>query len=279
MLPTTWWPWNDVGHTDEARKETNELLPGVGRGFETPKPIRLLKRIIELGTNRDQPLQADIVMDFFAGTCSMAQATLSANREDNGNRRFIVVQIPELIYEQRLKDGTVIKTIADIGKERLRRAIVKLQNASNGQQDIFKNNEAFEDLGFRVFKLSESNYRQWRGVEERDGEKFAEEMELFSDPLLPGWKPEDVLWEVALKEGYSLSAAVEEVHVQDANRVWRVADPDKAQSFLICLDREIKTEAMNALQLRKEDLFVCRDAALTDEQAANLALTCKLKTI
>lgn len=273
IVPYTWWPFTDVGHNDEAQKETAALIGK--KVFNTPKPVRLINRMLTIGASENE-----IVLDFFAGSCVTAQGVLESNIANNTDLQFVMIQLPEPCDEKTVAYHAGLKSIAEIGKERIRRTVKKIkEEAEKGQQDIFKDPDKSEDLGFRVFKLSESNYRQWRGVEERDGEKYAEEMALFSDPLMPGWKPEDVLWEVALKEGYSLSAAVEEFQVQDANRVWRVADPDKDQSFLICLDREIKTEAINALQLRKDGLFVCRDAALTDEQAANLALTCKLKTI
>jgi adenine-specific DNA-methyltransferase len=126
-------------------------------------------------------------------------------------------------------------------------------------------------------------------------------MGMFIDPLLPGWKAMDVIYEVALKEGYSLTSQIAEFHPQitqisqkgkaakeqsvksaqsaDENAVYRVTDADKGQSFLICLDDKLKAAAIKALGLKKDDLFICRDVALTDEQAANLALQCKLKTI
>jgi len=102
---------------------------------------------------------------------------------------------------------------------------------------------------------------------------------LFTDGLLLGWKREDVIWEVALKEGYNLSSTVQPLQEIKNNQVFRVTDPDREQSFCICLDDKLNAETAKALKLGKEDLFVCRDAALTDEQAANLALQCKLKTI
>ena len=184
-----------------------------------------------------------------------------------------MVQIPEITGRRDFH------TVSDISKERTRRAIKKIKEEAKGQEELFKNREIPEDLGFRVFKLSESNYRQWRGVKDKEGEIYAEEMELFTDPLLPGWKAEDVIWEVALKEGYDLSSTVEKVKGIKGIRVWRVIDTDREQSFLICLDDKLKAATVRALKLGKEDIFVCRDAAMTDEQAANLALTCKLKTI
>ena len=199
------------------------------------------------------------------------------------NCRFILVQLQEPIDlktasgKEALKLG--LKNIAEIGKERIRRVIKKMKDEAELQQDLFNNRETPEDLGFRVFRLAESNYRQWQGVGDKDGEKYADEMKLFTDPLLPGWKLEDVIWEVALKEGYSLSSTIEEQKELKGNQVWKVTDAERGQSFHICLDDKLKAATVRALKLGKVDLFVCRDAALTDELAANLALTCKLKTI
>jgi hypothetical protein len=99
------------------------------------------------------------------------------------------------------------------------------------------------------------------------------------DPLVDGWQGEDVLWEIAIKEGYALHSRVEQLDDVAQNTVWRVTDPDKQQSFLICLDHEVQETSVAALRLSADDLFICRDVALSDTPAANLALQCRLKTI
>ena len=104
-------------------------------------------------------------------------------------------------------------------------------------------------------------------------------MELFIDPLLDGWQPEGVIWEVAIKEGYGLTARIEPVSRITTNAVTCVSDPDTGQSFLICLDDRFDPATMEALQLSVDDLFICRDVALDDTLMANLALNCRLKTI
>jgi len=131
-------------------------------------------------------------------------------------------------------------------------------------------------------------------------------MAMFRDALVEGWKPENVIYEVAIKEGFGLNCRIEELkprmntdeHGAKPNRqdgistqrhkgtkrsetgpgVYRVTDPDKEQSFYICLDDEIRLESLRFLSLKKDDLLICRDKALDDEAAANLALQCRLKT-
>jgi len=308
MLPTTWWAFGDVGHTDEARKETNALLPGMGRGFETPKPVRLLKRIVDLATSEEPTEHQDIFLDFFSGTCTTAQAVMELSVEDGRSRQAIMVQLPERLNEvQELEDGTKLATIADIGKERLRRVIAKIraereEKTKEANGGLFKGQEdkqAELDLGFRVYKLAESTHRPWQHTRRAEGEEFARyqmRLEEQLDPILEGSHPDDILWEVALKEGYSLSSRVEslgdtaevrprkkgEPHPRSTSpftMLFRITDEDKGQSFLICLDDAITLSKAKALELKKDDLFVCRDKAITDEVAANLALQCRLKTI
>ena len=257
-------------YTRHGTQEINELFGA--RIMDFPKPSAMIRELTEQGCDDEE----GIVLDFFAGSCPTAQAVMELNRADAGKRKYIMVQLPEPTNESSISRKVGFHTIAEIGKDRVRRAIKKLKE-ENDSKLKFENTS--EDLGFRVFKLDESNYRQWRGVEEKDVEKYADEMDLFTDPLLSGWKPEDVVWEVALKEGYGLSSTVEEVKGVKGNHVWQVADPDRDQSFHVCLDNDLKAATVKALKLGRDDLFVCRDAALTDEQAANLALQCKLKTI
>lgn len=224
----------------------------------------LLRTICEQCTEDD-----DLVLDFFAGSATTAQAVLDLNREDGGNRRFILVQLPEPTGR---KD---FPSIAEIGKERIRRVIAKLKKADEGKLP----KDQPEDLGFRVFKLAPSHHKLWAGVEKKEPSGYGEEMDLFKDPLLPGWTPENLIWEVALKEGYSLSATIEKLTAPKHGTFFRVADPDKGQHFTLCLEETLHPEDLKALNLSKDDLFICRDIALTDELAANLALQVRLRTL
>jgi adenine-specific DNA-methyltransferase len=274
VVVSAWWPHADAGHNDEAKKELQALFDGESP-FDTPKPTRLVRRMLTVCTD---PCAGDLVVDFFAGSCTTANAAIQQNHEDGGNRRFIMVQMPEATPEESAARQAGLNTIAEIGKERTRRVIKKLKDDSKGKLDL-KDRETPEDLGFKVFKLAESNYQRWRGTDAKTGGALLAEMEKQVDPLVPGWKPMNVIYEVALKEGYSLTCGIEEVKSVAGNTIHRVTDADKGQSFLICLDDKLKAAAIKALGMKKDDLFICRDVALTDEQAANLALQCKLKTI
>jgi adenine-specific DNA-methyltransferase len=276
-------PWSQDG--------TLELVDifGNGKVFPFPKPSKLIKQLLGC-VWRDREA---VVLDFFAGSCPTAQALLCANREYGGSQRFIMVQLPEPTV------GTDFSTIADIGKERIRRVIAKMKKEDAGK--LLTGREGKEDLGFKVFKLAESNYASWRGVAEPKPAGYVEQMKAFADTLVSGWKPDNVIYEVALKEaGYGLSCRIEELSPprhQDTKksekgqkkttatddghgpRIFRVTDPDKEQFFFICLDDKIRLADLRPLNLTREVLFVCRDKALDDEAAANLALQCRLKTI
>ena len=250
----------------EGKKQLREVL-GESDILNNPKPVGLIKHLLQFSTDQDS-----IVLDFFAGSCTTAQAILELNREDGGSRRFIMVQLPEPTPDESIAMNAGYKTISDIGKERIQRILTQMKDNS-----LFHKSE---DLGVRVFKLAESNYRTWNGIEEDTPDYYAGQLEFFSEnPLVEGWEPEGVIYEVAIKEGYRLDRLIEEVEETDENTIYRVMSADKQQSFCICLDEELFQDDVNKLKLTQDDLLVCRDQALDDTKAANLALQCRLKVI
>jgi len=259
-------------YTQHGTNEIKDLL-GDGKVFTFPKPSTLISKLAEIFTEEN-----DLVLDFFAGSCPAAHGVMSLNRSDGHSRQFIMVQLPEPTPEDSIAREHGFETISDIGKERIRRVLIKLEEENNGKLEL-STRKTPEDLGFKVFKLTTSSYKPWTGTNDKDADKYIDQMEAFADRLGEGWKPENVIYEVALKEGYGLNITIEEVGDIKTNKILRVCDPEKDQSFLICLDKKLKDETPKKLKLTKDDLFICRDNALTDEQAANLALQCKLKTI
>ncbi len=182
ITPTTWWPHEDAGHNDEAKKEIKALFT-TSIPFDTPKPTRLIERLLQLGTNRDTE---DVVLDFFAGSGTTAHAALSMNQKDNGNRKFILVQLPESTEQ------TDFPTIAEISKERIRRAASKLTEVDR--------NEKGEDRGFRVFKLKPSNFRRWLELPpDSPSEQIAIELEGHVEHVNPDASQEDLLFEILVK--------------------------------------------------------------------------------
>lgn len=263
-------------YAQTAANEFDAIFGGL-RVFDNPKHYADLAQMVQYLTGGD-----DTILDFFAGSCSLAHAVMEANRIEHSARKFICVQLPEPVNAGKLAGKNALslgmKTIADIGKERIRRVIGRLGQGSDGQANFHAVGK-LDDLGFRVFRLSASNFRPWTGVEEREAELYRRTMDLFTDPLLEGWQPVDVIYEIALKQGYSLTSGIRRLESVHPNTVYVVVDPDKEQSFRISLDEEIMPETISVLALKKEDLFICRSIALSDTLTANLALQCKLKTI
>ena len=274
ITPVTVWLNDEVGNTHQANNELKALLGG--GIFDNPKPTSLIKRMLQLSTSLSDE---DIVLDFFAGSCTTADAVLDLNQGDGGNRRFICVQLPEPFDPPKtLENGTQLSNVAEIGKERIRSVITRIQQKDDVQPSM-EIDEGHAQLGFKVFKLSSSNYRCWQGDTEKDFDACIEEMALLNDPLVDNWKAENVVYEIAIKEGYSLNCRVELLQNISANAVYEVTDFEKEQAFKICLDNTIEPGLSKELNLDIQDLFICRDVALNDEIAANLALQCRLKTI
>ena len=256
----------DVETNSQGRTQLREFFKEY-HIFDYPKPVGLVKHLLQFSSSSDS-----IVLDFFAGSCTTAQAVLELNREDGGNRRFIMIQLPEPTPEKSAAKKEGYETIADIGKERIRRVLAKMQE---GRESIES-----ADFGVKIFKLTESNYRSWNGVEEDAPESYAEQMTLFlDDPFIDGWTPENVIYEVALKEGYRLDSPIEQVKGLGRNTIFKVSSADQEQAFYICLDKELFQDDVDKLELTNDDLFVCRDQAMDDTKAANLALQCRLKAI
>ncbi len=243
--------------------------------FDNPKDHEILARLIKYCTIAGN---GDIVLDFFAGACTTAEAVLRLNREDGGNRHFICVQLPELTSEKSPARKAGYMNIVQIGKDHIRRVISTMRSEDEGKLDLSLRKEP-EDLGFRVFKLAPSNYKQWKSIDASDPEAYTKQLDMFADLLLDNWSPINVLWEVAVKEGFGLNTQIERLEEVQNNMVWRITDPDKDQSMLVCLDDELKPTTLSTLPLSREHVFVCRNKALDDTKAANLALQCRLKKI
>ncbi|MBF0340762.1 MAG: site-specific DNA-methyltransferase [Magnetococcales bacterium] len=191
LVPWTWWPHEEAGHTDEAKKEIQSIL-GSQIVFDTPKPSRLIERVLHIASHPD-----DLVLDFFAGSGTTAHAVLDLNKKDGGNRRFILVQLPEPTGQKEYP------TIAEITKERVRRVIKKLNAEEAGQLDLSEG--AKQDRGFRVFKLDTSNLKPW----EPDPAKLEEHLFSHVDHILPDRSEQDLLFELLLKLGLELTVPME----------------------------------------------------------------------
>lgn len=154
----TWWPNTEVGHTQSATQELTRLLGG--KLFDFSKPIELIKRCLSLALDSNS-----IVLDFFSGSATTAHAVMQLNAEDGGNRKFIMVQLPEPCREGTEAAKAGYKNICEIGKERIRRAGEKIKaeiEEKSTQLKIGEEPKKVPDIGFKVFKLDSSNLKKWQ---------------------------------------------------------------------------------------------------------------------
>ena len=213
ITPMTIWERTDVGDNQEARREIREIFTDISY-FDTPKPSRLGKRILELSTQKDRN---DIVLDFFAGSSTTAQSIIDLNRDDGGNRKFILVQMPEPCDENSEAYKAGYKTIADIGKERICRVIHKIEKEKAEKPDLFA--ESKLDLGFKVFKLASSSFKIWRGAEIDSEEKLVKQLDVFTNPIKPNAEKQNMLYELMLKAGYELTSPIQHVKLSGGKGV------------------------------------------------------------
>jgi adenine-specific DNA-methyltransferase len=240
LTPSTWWDHKRFGTNKEASIELKNLFDGQAFPL-TPKPVLLLKRIVELGADAD-----GIVLDFFAGSGTTAHAVLELNKRDGGNRQFILVQLPEATE---LKE---FPTIADITKERVRRVIKQIKEENGGKLKL--EDDGKQDLGFRVFKLAQSNFMPWNGAVPHDSLALEKQLELHVSHIREGRTDQDILYEVLLKSGYPLGTPVETV-VLAGKTVHSVA----GGQLLICLERNLTLELIRAMAERRPERVVCLD--------------------
>ncbi len=187
-------------YTQHGSKEIEELFGNVNF-FPYPKPTGVTKHLLKFATDNE-----DIILDFFGGSGSTAHAVFELNEEDGKSRNFIIVQLPEPCIENSevLKSG--YKTIADISKERIRRVIKKIEKEKNEKPGLFDNGNI--DLGFKVFKLSPSNFKIWRGNEITE-ENLIQQLDAFTNPVNQDSQEQNMLYELMVKAGYQLTDKVE----------------------------------------------------------------------
>lgn len=218
-----------------SRKGTAEVEELMGEKiFSFPKPIELIKLFEIVGLEKE-----DVVLDFFAGSATTAHALIELNKKDNGNRKFILVQLPEKIEHEKYLN------LCELAEERIRRAIK--QNNSN--------------MGFKVFKLDSSNLKLWNGefnTEEEANNYFLEHL----SPLVDGRTNEDLLYELLLKEGMPLTSPIEEIKVGDKT-IYSIG----MGYLMICLEDKIDMNLVEEIGKRKPESIIFRDSGFADENA------------
>jgi adenine-specific DNA-methyltransferase len=264
IVPSTWWTREFAGDNQASKREIRSLFNEGEVDFETPKPTTLIQRLLEIAASDN-----DIILDFFAGSATTAHAVLDLNRQDGGNRKFILVQLPEPCAPESEAFKAGYRTIADIGKERIRRVINKLNTEDEGKLDLDRNGR--RDRGFKVLKLDKSNFKQWQPLQPTaTPEQILDQLSLHIAHIEPQAKPEDLLYEILLKSGIMLTEPVEVVRLA-GKTVHSVADG----YLMLCLEETVTKELIDAVIEADPQQFICLDSAFhgNDQLKANAVQT------
>ena len=247
-IVTNLWQYDEVGHNDEAKKELKSLFSG-NAPFDTPKPTRLVKRILDIATKNDS-----LVLDFFSGSATTAQATMEKNAEDFGQRKFILVQLNEECNVANYSN------LCEIGKERIRRAGKKIVEEQKAKQaDLFSGEKKPLDIGFRVLKLDSSNMQDVYYSPEQFNENL-----LFEDNIKHDRTDEDLLFQAMIELGIELSAKIEKREIA-GKTVWSVAD----NYLMACFDKDVNETTITEIARQHPYYFVLRDASLATDNVAD----------
>ncbi len=258
----------------DGRAATLEVESLVGKGlFDFPKNADVIKDFLQVMHDPDA-----IILDCFAGSGSTAQAVMQLNNDDQSYRRFICVQLPEPLDEERREKYTAFRTLADVAVERIRQASEKIRQRDRNKLAL---DGYSPDSGFRVLKLTSSNFRRWQDQEEENvGGLILQAEQKALTPLIDGAKEADVLTEIALLEGFALSAKQPRAEAFTRNKVTCITDSFNAHQLYVCLDRELWEETIDQVeQLPTESVFYCFDNALSDAAKIQLAESCRVVTI
>lgn len=259
--PENLWEGQQFGTTRQAASLIKNLFDGV-QVFDTPKPIELIKKMLEIATGQDS-----IVLDFFSGSATTAHAVMQLNAEDGGNRKFIMVQLPEETDEKSEAYKAGYKNICEIGKERIRRAGQKIRNEqleikNEGDNSSLQTPNSSLDTGFRVLKCDTSNMKDvYYNPAEYEPSLFTS----LEDNIKEDRTSEDLLFQVMLDLGVLLSSKIEETTIA-GKKVFNVED-----NYLIaCFDDNVTEEVITEIAKQKPYYFVMRDSSMaTDSVATN----------
>ena len=248
----------DLSGTAESGKAELGRLVGKQHGFDTVKPVQLIKYLVQTFTNKK-----DIILDFFSGSATTAQAVIEQNEEDHGTRKYILVQIEEKCDPDGEAFKAGFKTICEIGKERIRRAGKQILSAGGGQLEMSETQPepgTPVDVGFRCLRLDSSNMENVYYTPDEVGQQ-----DLFSlvDNVKPDRTPEDLLFQVMLDLGVLLSSPIEVKEIA-GKKVFNVAD-----GFLLaCFDHDVTEETVKAIAQMKPYYAVFRDSSMANDSVA-----------
>ncbi len=219
-----------------------------------------------------------IAVDFFAGSGTTAHAIMKSNFEDQGNRRFLLIQLKEPI-DTKLPSGINAKelglnAISEISKERIIRAGRQLSSVFRE-----KGKDMNLDIHYKSYKLDRSSFKKWKNYNGTDTKQLETLFSQHESSLVDDWKPENLLTEILLIEGFPLDSKIETVEAFKKNKVQKVTSDFCEHTLFVCLDQKVEDETIKALSLGDNDIFICLDNAVTDQDKVRLDDKGLIKTI
>ena len=261
-----WWPyvkyylegrtkrpsplWTDIDGSKKATRDLRDLFQE--KVFDNPKPVQMITRLMQITPNSEN----GIILDFFAGSGTTAQAVQDLNSKDGGKRKFVLVQLPETTGR------SDYPTISSITKERIKRSGA-----------IYQTGMVSADLGFRAFKLDSSCFAEWTTPEPtEDSNDLVLKLEKHAEHLKEAASTEDILFEILLKNGFPLTVAMQRIKVA-GREIFIIADG----ALLICLDKHLTQEVIDAMADMEPSRVICLDAGFqgNDQLKANSVQTFK----
>ena len=265
ITPMTIWKYTEVGHSQDAAQKLKKLFDGKAF-FEYPKSVELIKRCLQLYTDKDC-----YVLDFFSGSATTAHAVMQLNAEDGGHRKFIMVQLPEATDEKSEAYKAGYKNICEIGKERIRRAGKTIMSVGGGQlstKEKRPESRAPIDVGFRVLKCDTSNMKD---VYYNPSEYKASLFSSLEDNIKEDRTPEDLLFQVMLDLGILLSSKISihnaECIIHNEKRSYSYYSVEDGY-LIACFDKDIDEEVITAIAKQKPHYFVMRDSSMANDSVA-----------
>jgi len=254
---------NLTGTAETGKSDLNEVV-GNRHGLDTVKPVQLLKYLSATFSSN-----GNIILDFFAGSCTTAQAIMELNYEEQDERRYAMVQLPEIIDKDSEAYSAGFRTIADIGKTRLRNVIKKIQAELSGRVKDAKDklpgmaeDTPDLDMGFKVFKLDASNIKPW----DADFDNIEDSLFNAVENIKPDRSEADVLYELLLKYGLDLAVPIEERELY-GKTVYLIG----AGALIVCLAKQISLGVVEGIAALKDELnpevmrVVFKDAGFPDD--------------
>ena len=240
----------DVANTGDGTDCLTELF-GIKDIFENPKPFEIIIKLLKPVTSKN-----DIILDFFSGSATIAHAVMKLNAEDGFNRKYICVQLPEKTESNSVANKAGYQTICEIGKERIRRAGEKIKEENKGKEGIDN-----LDIGFKVFKLDSSNLVKWDNTPTTDEEEVKKRIQQSLFYLVEGREDLDLVYEIMLKYGLSLTLPVEERKF-DGVTAYIINHPD--YKVLICLQPNITLSAVEEMDKETIGTYIFADRCFAD---------------